>query len=173
MDLHIEGQHTTVEADVQAWISARLEALNTPEDDILHARVTLVKHERHRQGSDEARLFVSLSGKTLSATRVGDTLEDALYQAFEVLTRELREFRAARRGVVKGATPLPRGRIVRLFPERGYGFIETESHREVYFHEHAVHGLPFARLTVGMGVDLAIEAGHDGPQASRVLPHVT
>ncbi len=172
MELHIEGQHTAVAADVQSWITERLEALNRPEEDILHARVTLVKHERHRKGSDEARLLVSLAGKTLSATQVGDTLEDALYQAFDVLTRELREFRTARRGIVKGAGLRPRGRIVRLFPERDYGFIETESHREVYFHAHAVHGLPFAQLVVGMGVDLEIEAGHDGPQAARVLPHV-
>lgn len=171
MELRIEGQHTTVPADVQAWITARLEALNQPEEDILHARVTLVKHARHRQGSDEARLLVRLPGKTVSATQVGATLEDALYQALDVLTRELREFRTARRGIVKGAGPLSRGRIVRLFPERDYGFIETESRREVYFHAHAVHGLPFAQLTVGMGVDLEIEAGHDGPQASQVRPH--
>jgi len=142
MDLHIEGQHTTVAPETQNWITTRLEALNQPEEDIVHARVTLVKHERHRKGSEEARIFLTLAGKTFSATHGGNTLDDALYGALAVIERELREFRVRRREHVKSTEPRPRGRIVRLFPERAYGFIETESHREVYFHAHAVHGSP-------------------------------
>jgi cold shock CspA family protein len=152
-------------------ITQRLEALNTPHADILHARVTLVKHERHQQGSEEVRLFVTLPGKTLSATRTGATLEEALSQGLDVITRELHDFRIMRQRTVKTPGPRPRGRIVRLFPERGYGFIETESHREVYFHANSVHGLPFERLAVGMTVDLDVEDGHAGPQASRVTLH--
>lgn len=172
MDLKVEGQHTEVSAEVKTWVTSRLEAMNQPDEDIIHARVTLVKNERHQKGSDEARIVLNLSGKTLNATSSGDTLDDALYSALDVIERELREFRVVRRGVVKGAGPRPRGRIVRLFPDRDYGFIETESHREVYFHAHAVHGLPFHKLAIGMGVDLDIEAGNAGPQASRVIPHI-
>lgn len=172
MDLKVEGQHTEVSAEVKTWVTSRLEAMNQPDEDIIHARVTLVKNERHQKGSDEARIVLNLSGKTLNATSSGDTLDDALYSALDVIERELREFRVVRRGVVKGAGPRPRGRIVRLFPDRDYGFIETESHREVYFHANAVHGLPFHKLAIGMGVDLDIEAGNAGPQASRVIPHI-
>jgi cold shock CspA family protein/ribosome-associated translation inhibitor RaiA len=171
MDVHIDGQHTAVEPDVQAWITQRLEALNTPHGDMLHARVTLVKHERHQQGADEARVLVTLPGTTLNVTRRGETLADALYEALAVMERELHDVRVRRQRTVKTPTPHPRGRILRLFPERGYGFIETESYREVYFHAHAVHGIPFEQLEVGMTVDLEIEAGHAGPQASRVTPH--
>jgi cold shock CspA family protein/ribosome-associated translation inhibitor RaiA len=171
MDIQIEGHHTQVAPDMQAWITQRLETLNTPHADIFHARVTLMKHERHQQGSEEVRIFLTLPGKTLSATRTGATLDDALHRVLEVVTRELHDFRVIRQRTVKTPGPRPRGRIVRLFPERGYGFIETESHREVYFHANAVHGLPFERLAVGMTVELDIEAGHAGPQASRVTPH--
>lgn len=171
MDVHIDGQHTAVEPDVQAWITQRLDALNTPHGDVLHARVTLVKHERHQQGADEARVFVTLPGTTLSVTRRGETLADALYEVLDVMGRELHDVRVRRQRTVKTPAPHPRGRIVRLFPDRGYGFIETESHREVYFHAHAVHGIPFAQLEVGMPVELEIEAGHAGPQATRVTPH--
>jgi cold shock CspA family protein/ribosome-associated translation inhibitor RaiA len=171
MEVRIEGRHTQVAPDVQALIRQRLEELNTPHADILHARVTLVKHERHQHGSDEVHMFVTLSGKALSVTRTGDTLDDALYQALQVMSRELHDFRSIRQGTVKTPGPRPRGRIARLFPERGYGFIETESHREVYFHANAVHGLPFERLAVGMTVELDVEAGHAGPQASRVTLH--
>jgi cold shock CspA family protein/ribosome-associated translation inhibitor RaiA len=171
MELHIDGQHTEVSAELQRWIADRVETLNTPHDDIFHARVTLEKHARHGYGSDEARVFLTLSGKTISAARTGNTLEDAVYSVFDVIDRELRDFRILRRGVVKDPGPRVRGRIVRLFPERGYGFIETEAQREVYFHANAVHGLPFDKLEVNTTVELDVEAGDKGPQATRVIPH--
>jgi len=171
MELHIDAQHIDLEPDLQTWITERLEALNALDQDILHARVTVVKHVHHLRGSDEARVMLALSGKTLSATRMGDTIADALYEVLEVIERELHDFRTVRRGVVKEPGPRPRGRIVRVFPDEGYGFIETEAHREVYFHANAVHGIPFAQLSVNMVVDLDIEAGHAGLQATRVTPH--
>lgn len=171
MEIRIEGQHTALEPDQQAWLQQRLTELNTPHQDILHARVVLVKHERHHKGSDEVRLVLTLPGKTLRITRTADTLDDALYQLLDVAARELHEVRRMRQHTVKAPGPRPRGRIARLFPGRGYGFIDTESHRDVYFHANAVHGVPFEDLEVGMTVDLDIEAGHAGPQASRVTPH--
>ena len=172
MDLQIEGQHTEVASDVHSWITEHLEALDAPYHDILHGRVTLVKSARHRHGSDEARVVLTLAGKTLSATRTGDTLEEALYGVMEVVKRELHDFRAMRRERVKEPGPHPRGHIVSLFHDRGYGFIETESHQEVYFHAHTVQGLPFEKLHVDMVVDLDIETGNRGLQASRVTPRI-
>jgi CspA family cold shock protein len=171
MELHIEGHHTQIGPETREWITQRLEALDAPYRDLLHARVTFMKHERHHKGSEEVRVFLTLSGKTLQATGTGDTLDDALYKALEVMTRELRTFRSLRQHAVKTPGPRPRGRIVHLFPERGYGFIETESHREVYFHAHAIHGMSFEALAVGMLVELDIEEGHAGLQASRVTPY--
>jgi len=171
MELHVEAQHTEVDPTLRDWIGARCEALNTPHADIVQARVALVKHPRHLRGSDEARVVFTLSGKIINVTRAGETLEDALYKVFDVLERELHDFRSLRRGVSKDPGPRVRGRIVRLFVDRGYGFIATDTHREVYFHANAVHGMPFAKLQVDTVVDLDIEAGHQGPQATRVTPH--
>jgi cold shock CspA family protein/ribosome-associated translation inhibitor RaiA len=172
MELHIEGQHTEVAPDMQRWIAERLDALDAPYHDVLHGRVTLVKSERHRRGSEEARVFLSLAGKTLSATRSGETLEDALYAVLKVIEQELHDFRDIRRGRVQASGSGPRGYIVRLFRDRGYGFIETESHQEVYFHANAVQGIPFEKLHLDMVVDLDIETGNRGPQAARVTPRV-
>jgi cold shock CspA family protein/ribosome-associated translation inhibitor RaiA len=171
MELHVEAQHIEVDPTLRDWIRARCEALNTPHADVVQARVALVKHPRHLHGSDEARVFLTLSGKTLSVRRTGDTLEEALYAVFDVLERELHDFRSLRRSVSKDPGPRVRGRIVRLFADRGYGFIATDTHREVYFHANAVHGMPFEKLQVDTVVDLDIEAGHQGPQATRVTPH--
>lgn len=168
MEVQVEAQHTDIEPTLQDWIHSRCEALNTPHEDIMHARVALLKHPRHLRGSDEARIVLTLSGKLLSVTRTGDTVEDALYEAFDVMERELHDFRTLRRGVSKNPGPRVRGRIVRLFPERGYGFITTDANREVYFHANAVHGIAFDKLQVDTVVELDIEPGNQGPQATRV-----
>ena len=66
---------------------------------------------------------------------------------------------------------------MRLFIDRGYGFIETDGRQEVYFHAHAVHGIPFEKLAVGMVVDLDIEADRKfkalfaPPRRPRPPPH--
>lgn len=172
MDLQIEAQHTEIDPELRAWIGERIDELNNPSDDILHARVNLLKQERHQKGSDEVRVFLTLSGKTLQVTQSGDTIQDALYEALNVLTHELREFRKQRRefdrtaGVTMGGTTT--GQIVSLFHDRGYGFIETEGDEEVYFHADALQGLTFDQLEIGMTVSLHVEMGSVGPRASRV-----
>ena len=171
MQIEIEGRRTDVQPALQDWIIERLEELNVPHDDILHARVVVDKATHHIQGADEARIVLSLAGKTLNASKTAETLDDALNAVLNAIGRELQDYRTQRRGIVKEPGPRPRGRIVRLFVERGYGFIETDGRREVYFHAHAVHGIPFEKLAVGMVVDMDIEAGKDGPQAARVIPH--
>src|SRR5919197_2697840 len=166
MQIYIEGQQTDIQPALHDWITERFEELNTPHNDILHARMVLDKATHHIQGADEARIVLSLAGKTLSAGKTAETLDDALNAVLNAIGRELQDYRTQRRGVVKEPGPRPRGRIVRLFIDRGYGFIETDARREVYFHAHAVHGISFEKLAVGMVVDLDIEAGKDGPQAS-------
>ena len=91
----------------------------------------------------------TLTGKTLSATRTRDTLEDALYGVMEVIERELHDFRDVRRGIVQAPGP-----------------------QEVYFHTHSVQRIPFEKLHVDMVVDLDIETGHRAPQASRMTPRL-
>jgi ribosomal subunit interface protein len=171
MQIEIEGRHTAVQPALHDWITERLEELNTPHDDILRARVVVDKATHHIQGADEARINLALAGKTLNASKIGETLDDAVNAVLDAIARELHDHRTQLHGVVKEPGPRPRGRIVRLFPERGYGFIETDARREVYFHAHAVHGIPFEQLAVGMVVDLDLEAGNQGPQASRVTLH--
>jgi hypothetical protein len=95
--------------------------------------MVLHKATHHIQGADEVRVILSLAGKTLSASKTAETLDDAVYAVLDAIGREVQDYRIQRRGVVKEPGPRPRGRIVRLFVDRGYGFIETDARREVYF----------------------------------------
>jgi cold shock CspA family protein len=71
------------------------------------------------------------------------------------------------RGEVKTPAGPPQGRVVRLFPEDGFGFLEAPDGREVYFHRNSVlEG--FDSLEVGSEVRFAEEQGIEGPQASTV-----
>jgi ribosomal subunit interface protein len=172
MQIEIEGHHTDIQAEMRERITQSLEELNAQHDDITHARVALDKDTHHQQGADEVRIVLSLPGKMLTAKKTGTSLHDAANAALETIERELKEFRDQRQGVVKAPGPRIRGRIVRIFRDRGYGFVETETYQEVYFHANSVHGIPFEELEVGMAMDLEIEAGEKGPQASRITPRL-
>jgi len=50
MQIYIEGQHTDIQPALHDWITERFEELNTPHDDILHARMVLNKATHHIQG---------------------------------------------------------------------------------------------------------------------------
>ena len=172
MQISIEGHQTDLQPELRERITQRLEELNAQHEDIVHARVALDKDMHHQQGADEVRVILSLPGKMLTAKKTATGLYEATNAALEAIERELKEFRDLRRGVVKDPGPLIRGRIAKIFADRGYGFVETETHQEVYFHANSVHGIAFAELEVGMTMDLEIEAGEKGPQASRITPRL-
>jgi ribosomal subunit interface protein len=170
MQIYIEGQHTDVPPDLRERVTQRLEELNDRHDDIVHARVALDKDTHHQQGAEEVRVTLSLAGKMLTARKTGTTLYDAVNAALETIERELKEFREQRQEGSQGRGPRTSGLIVKLFGERQYGFVETETYDEVYFHADAVRGIAFDKLEVGMAMDLEIESGEKGPQAARITP---
>jgi cold shock CspA family protein len=88
--------------------------------------------------------------------------------AFLAAKRRLEDHARRQRGDVKRHAGRARGRITRLFPERGYGFLETPDGREIYFHEHAVDADVLRQAAVGMPVRFTEEEGERGPQASSV-----
>ena len=90
--------------------------------------------------------------------------------AFDTAERQLEEHvRVARRAVKSHDGPIY-ARVVRLYPEQDYGFIETPGQLNVYFHRVVVEDDAFDQLEVGSEVrySMADEEGPMGPQASRV-----
>jgi cold shock CspA family protein len=69
-----------------------------------------------------------------------------------------------------GYESLDRGKVVRLFPRQGYGFVEMPNGLDVYFHQNSVTSDAFAELEVGDEVRIGIAEGEGekGPQASTV-----
>jgi cold shock CspA family protein len=92
----------------------------------------------------------------------------AVRGAFSAARRKLQEHARLRRADVKTHEPNLTATVSRLFPNEGYGYLETPDGREIYFHENSVLGSPFKKLKTGVRAQIVEESGLKGPQASTV-----
>ena len=59
------------------------------------------------------------------------------------------------------------GTIKRL-TDKGFGFIETASQKDLFFHTSALEGVTFAELREGQRVSFTEGVGQKGPRAESV-----
>lgn len=90
--------------------------------------------------------------------------------AFKEARRQLQDYARRMRGQTKVHVEQPSGRVSRLFPEEGYGFLKASDGTELYFHKNSVLQHAFDRLTIGTRVTFNEEMGEKGAQASTVKP---
>jgi ribosomal subunit interface protein len=140
--------------------------------NMISCHVTVQQLSQHKRQGREFRvqIDVRIPGKELVANR--DHHEDvyvALRDAFAAMTRQLEDLVRIQRGDLKLHDVPQHGRVIRIFPEDGYGFIATEDGRELYFtRENVVHP-QFDALETGTSVQyIESEGGSEGPQAKRV-----
>lgn len=119
------------------------------------------------------RIDLHVPGKELviSSTPDDESKEDlhaAVDDAFGDAERVLEEYSRQLKFDMKTHLKPPHGVITKLFLDRGYGFIETEDGREIYFHRNSILGVGFEKLHAGAKVRFAEEDGDKGPQASTV-----
>ncbi len=172
LDIHIVGQHLEILPEWREKIEAELTRLqNHYSGPILHARTEIIGTAHHHLGAFEVHLVVTVPGEVITVNRQGEVVLPLLVEAFDVLDRRLEEHSHVTQQKVKAHEEFSRhGRIIRLFPERDYGFIQADDGLEVYFHANAVKKGGFARLTPGMAVNFGQEEGDQGPQATWVQP---
>lgn len=145
-------------------------------DRIVSCRVVLDQpHRHHREGNlFQVRIDLKVPGaelvtkRELAGSLAYSDLFTVVHEAFDEIQQQLEQFIDRRRGFVKAHDGLPRGRVSRLFPEAGYGFLETADGREVFFHRHSVLPGGFDSLSIGTEVCFVEELGEKGPQASTV-----
>jgi len=160
-------------------VREKVKGLDRIYDRLTGCIVTLEQPSRHhRQGGPLYRVRIELAvpggklvvGRDPTKTRTHGDLYAAVNAAFDEARRQLRD-RSQRLGdEAKVPPPPPRGVVVRLFPEDGYGFLQTPEGREIYFNARSVLKGGFPRLRVGSLVRFVEEAGDEGPQASTVTP---
>lgn len=153
-------------------IKERVAKLDQFYSRITACRVTIEQSQRrHHQGKlFNVRIDLTVPGSEIVVNR--DEHEDpyvVIRDAFDALERKLESYVRKQRGEVKTHVEVPLGRVSKLFPERGYGFIETADGRELYFHRNSVMGSEFEDLDIGHAVTFLEEQGSKGPQASRIV----
>ncbi|WP_457797366.1 cold shock domain-containing protein [Methylocystis sp. S23] len=133
---------------------------------------------RHRTGGlYEVRIYLSLpDDREVSVERTPQMderfqrFEYALNDAFDRAERRLQEEVGRMRGEVKRHASSPVGVVKQLMRGDGYGFLESDDGREIYFHRNSVSEPGFDDLQLGGRVNFIEEEGEKGPQASRVTP---
>ena len=171
LPLQITAQDFSLSEPVETDIREKAAKLDSFYNKIMRCRVVLeapVQHHR-KGGPYNVRIDLAVPGVELVVNRQADEdLYVAIRNAFDAARRQLEDYVRRHHGDVKTHEVVSYARVSQLFPEEGYGFLETPDGREVYFHRNSVLDPGFERLEVGMEVRFAEEQGGKGPQASTV-----
>lgn len=179
LQITFEGGLTSSEA-LQRRIEHEAAKLERLSDRITSCRVAVIGRPGKRRHGDLYAVRLQITTPSEGEVVVDrnppadHAHEDAFVtvrDAFAAARRRLLDRRRRVQGKVKVHEPPPQGRVVRLFRDEGYGFIESSDGREVYFHRNAVLNGGFDRLEPGVAVRFAEAEGEKGPQASTVHIH--
>lgn len=170
LQITIQGMEHSAALD--ADIRERVVKLEEFYPRLIGCHVTVEQpHRHHRQGAQfGVRIDLHLPGRAevVVNRKHAEDVYVALRDAFDAAKRQLEEHIRVQRGDTKIHPAASRGRIKKLFPEDGYGFIETEDGRELYFARDNVVQPAFEHLTLDTEVQFIEEMAQEGLQAKRV-----
>jgi cold shock CspA family protein/ribosome-associated translation inhibitor RaiA len=176
LPLQIAFHNMSPSEGIEAIIRKKTARLDRFAEHIMGCRVVVeAPHKHHRHGNQyQVRIDLTLPGGEIVVNREASEhtehqdLQIAIRDAFDSARRQVEEYVRRQRGAVKVHESPPHGRVSKLFPEEGYGFINAPDGRQIYFHKHSVLHDGFDRLEVGTEVAFVEEEGNKGPQASTV-----
>ncbi|HYX46088.1 MAG TPA: HPF/RaiA family ribosome-associated protein [Sphingomicrobium sp.] len=158
-------------------IESKLQNLEDAFGRIIAARVVIsAPSGRHKTGGlYDVGIHLTLPGRHLVEVERTPPLDErfsdpsfAIGDAFRRARRKLQDEARRIDGRVKTHEERTIGRVVRLNPGAGFGFILSEDEGEIYFHRNSVLDGKFDSLSVGSKVAFVVEDGDKGPQASTV-----
>ncbi len=161
---------------VDAQIRERVEKLERIGARVIDCHVVVHAPHRHKRNGEAytVRIDLRTPGGELVVNRdpaVSGAHSDvhvAVRDSFDAARRMLEDTTRRRRGDVKAHESSPWGRVIRLSPRDGFGFIEAVDGLELYFHRNAVVAGRFEDFEVGSEVRFTLSEGAEGPQASSV-----
>jgi cold shock CspA family protein/ribosome-associated translation inhibitor RaiA len=138
----------------------------------LHVTVDMPHRHRHRGNHYAIRIDITTPSGPVMVTRdpsLDDSHKDfqsVLRDAFDAAARHLESDAQRGQAGAKDRGLPPPGRVTRIFPDQGYGFLTTAEGEDVYFNEHSVRGASFGQLGIGSEVSFTI-APEDADQGAR------
>ena len=147
-------------------------------DDIIGARIVIeAPHKQPHKSSLAISISIGVPGRDIVVKREQRLHESddhatwVVNEAFQIAARQLEDYAQKQRRDVKAHEgEREYARIVRLYPDQDYGFIETRDQLNIYFHRDVVRDADFDDLEEGGEVlyTLAPDEGPMGPMASSV-----
>jgi len=169
--LQIKVHNIPASESYESVIREKVDKLASVYDKITNCRVVIDAPHRHRQHGYlyDVRIHLTVpNGELVVKREPNEDIYVAIRDAFNAAKRQLQDFARRQRGDVKIHIPVPIAAVAKLFPEEGYGFLETADGREIYFHRNSVLNGDFENLKIGTEVRFAEEQGVNGPQASTL-----
>jgi ribosome-associated translation inhibitor RaiA len=92
----------------RANVEQHIDKLRKTYNNMTHARVTLEKNRHHKKGQvATAKIVLSVSGATITASKTEKTFEEAIKSAFLAAARELKVYRDKLNATDVPPPPLP------------------------------------------------------------------
>ena len=173
LPVQITARHISLSEAAGELIRGKAAKLDTFYDHITSCRVLVEAPHRsqHNGVLYNVRIDMTIPGAELVVKREPhEDLYVAIRDAFNAARRQLLGHVRKQRGYVKTHDDPPMGKVTRIYPDQGYGFIETMDGRELYFHENCVSRGGFKEIHIGVLVRFAEGAGEQGPQATVISP---
>jgi ribosome-associated translation inhibitor RaiA/cold shock CspA family protein len=147
-------------------------------DGIISARIVIeAPHKQPHKSTLGISISIGVPGRDIVVKREQRLHESdnhaawVINEAFHAVERQLEDHAQKQRRDVKAHEgEREYARIVRLYPDQDYGFIETRERLDIYFHRDVLRDADFDDLKVGGEVlyTLAPHEGPMGPMASSV-----
>jgi len=162
---------------VNTVVHRRIKALELRDDRITGCDVTLeAPQKRKRHGRVfKVRLNLHLPGPDLSIARetaqgsAQDDLVLAVNRAFSAAEKALKKRKKKLDGIeVKHHPPVLHGEITELEPELGYGWVQADDGRKVYFQRDGMTSNDWQRLHKGIRLRFREMQGEKGAFAASV-----
>jgi len=169
--VEITSKNVHLSDELEELIREKAAKLGNFFDRIISCRVVVdIPHRSQRSGIQyNVRVDLSVPGGDVVVKKEPDEdLFIAITSSFDAAERQLKAYVAKQRGEVKYHEAKPLGRVARVFPLEGYGFLVTPDGRDVYFHENALINTKIEELQEGSLVSYVERMGEEGAQASSV-----
>lgn len=140
-------------------------------DHIISCRVVIEVPQKHQHNGKiyNVRIDLTVPQNEIVVNKIKDENAGiAIRNAFDAAKRRLQNYSKKIRGEVKAHDMPTYGRIARLYPEEGIGFIQGMDGREFYFDRVNVAHPSYDQLEVGMEVQYLETTGAEGWQANRI-----
>lgn len=157
---------------IETNIRKRAEKLNRFYGRISSCRIVVELPQKHKHQGKlyNVRIDITVPRKEFVTTRkVDQDVYVAIRDAFHAIARQLEEHSHKEHGRVKTHNNVMHGRVARIMPREGYGFIEGVDGNEYYFSITNVSHPGFKQLLVGDAVQYVAETFSDGRHAQHII----